>query len=372
VLDRTPTTRLSLPANADALSLATDTATVTVTLTQVVSISFQPQPPYRPPEPGLVLRNGSRLAARIDVTADANVTVATDLFGRISLPLDDVAALVFSTDSGAEAASGAAAPEPPMLRLVNGTSVAGPLRWISPTAVAVDSPVLGLVEVPRDRVRACVLAKAGAAPLHAPATAPAWTPLAAELRFMNGDLLTGRLVAVDDREATVEAPWLGARRLPKSAVERVRFSGGAVVPLGALKPAEVKTVPFFSTIRPPRWGASLTGGPLRIGRRSYLDGWGVESRTEIAYDLAGQYAFFHCDVGLDEEVGDGGSVEFSIELDGRTAWRSGPLTGAMPPLRVRLPLAGAKSLRLIADFDRDAHVLDHADWAEPLLIRLPP
>ena len=356
---RVLTGRVVLAPGADALAVCTGTDTQTVKVAEVLSVEFQPEGPYRPPDPGVVLRDGTRLAGRIGVTKGDTVAVRTDLVGDVALSLERVAALVFNTPPADRAPDARPAGEvaAPGVLLANRSFVPGPLRWVNATALAVDSPVLGLVEVPRERVLTCLVG--------------AKTPSAAsgaEVRFANGDFLTARIAGVTARELALEAPWLGARTVPLTEVQRVRFLGGRVRPLTDLRPTQTKTVPFFDAIRPPRRDLSLEGGPLRIGRRTYVAGWGVEARTELTYALDGRYAFFRSDVGIDHEVGLAGSVEFLVELDGRAAWRSGEMTGAMEAKRVHLKVAGAKVLRLIVDFGSNANVLAHADWGEPVLV----
>jgi putative membrane-bound dehydrogenase-like protein len=72
------------------------------------------------------------------------------------------------------------------------------------------------------------------------------------------------------------------------------------------------------------WGAvnvgmNTDGGPLSIGGKVYVEGIGTHAASEIAYDLPGDFARFHCTAGID----DGGSgqrgghpdVEFQVFVD---------------------------------------------------------
>jgi len=352
---RVRTGRLADATDTGTLRLTTSDGAVTIGTAEVLVLTLRPEAPYRPPDPGVVLRCGDRLAGRVGVTDAGRVTVHTALVGEVTLRLDDVSALVFAPPSGDEADGR----EAPGVVLANGSYVAGPLRWLNATSLAIDSTVLGLVEVARRRVRRCVLAPVARRPA---------AERRAEVRLTNGDVLTGRLVHLGARRVVLETPWLGRRPIPTDRVQRVRFLGGRVTPLTDVKPVETKAVPFFDSVRSPRLGTSVGGRPMRIGRRSYVTGWGVQSRTELTFRLDGRYDALRADVGIDEEVGSGGSVVFLVELDGKVAYRSEQITGAMEAVPIRVKVSGAKVMRLIVEFADDAHVRDHADWAEPVLI----
>ena len=346
---------VSLAAGADAFQVRTAGRTSSVKVADVLAVVLRPMPPFRPPDPGVVLQTGDRLTGRIGVMTGNRIEVETALFGTIRFTVDQLAALHFTSPPDARRRR----IMPPGALLADGSFVAGPLRWLTPETMALESEVMGLAEVPRRRVRSYAVA---------PVERGGGRDPRVEVRCINGDLVSGTLVSLGPAGPVIEAPWIGRRTVPNDRVQRLRFLGGPVVPLTDLEPAEKKTVPFFDAIRPPVRGRSLDARPLRIGDRRYVTGWGVEPRTELTFRLDGTYRWFHVDVGIDEEVGDHGNVAFRIELDGRVAYRSGPVTGAMQAQPVHLNVARAKVMRLIVDFGADAHLLDHADWAEPILI----
>jgi hypothetical protein len=69
-------------------------------------------------------------------------------------------------------------------------------------------------------------------------------------------------------------------------------------------------------------------------------------------------------VGLDDEVGNSGSVTFSVVADGVAVYTSPVLTGASAPLPVDVDVAGARVVDLVVGDSGDGNGLDHADWAD--------
>jgi glucose/arabinose dehydrogenase len=106
------------------------------------------------------------------------------------------------------------------------------------------------------------------------------------------------------------------------------------------------------------------GHPLTIGGVSYIKGLGVHAYSEIRYQLDGICTVFSAVVGVDDEVGDSGSVVFALYGDGTQIFGSGVLTGSAQGLPVSLPLYGVNELALIVTDAGDGPAFDHADWAD--------
>lgn len=104
------------------------------------------------------------------------------------------------------------------------------------------------------------------------------------------------------------------------------------------------------------------GGMLRIGSTSYNTGLGVHATSRITYSLNGNYNRFTSDLGIDEEVGNNGSVVFEIYLDGSLAFASPILRGTDQPLNVQLNVSGVNEMVLVVSDAGDGSEFDHADW----------
>lgn len=102
------------------------------------------------------------------------------------------------------------------------------------------------------------------------------------------------------------------------------------------------------------------GRPLSIGDAGFEKGLGVhaDSAVTVALDQCKQFSAV---VGVDDEVGDGGSVSFSVEADGEPVWVHPIATGRDAGQAVTLDVTGVGKLRLVVD-DLANKGNDHADW----------
>jgi beta-galactosidase len=113
--------------------------------------------------------------------------------------------------------------------------------------------------------------------------------------------------------------------------------------------------------------AAGDGKPLTIGGTSYARGLGVHADSAVAVHLGKRCASFTAAVGVDDEVGAGGSVVFEAWADGTRVWTSPRLTGADGPVEVNVPLDDVTRLELRVTDAGDGNALDHADWAAAVL-----
>lgn len=105
------------------------------------------------------------------------------------------------------------------------------------------------------------------------------------------------------------------------------------------------------------------GKPLTINGTTYTKGLGVHAASEAVYTLSGNCSTFTAQVGIDDEVGNNGSVVFQIFADGKQIYDSGILTGADAAKSVNLPVTGVNELRLVTNAGTNNYY-DHADWAD--------
>ncbi|MCB2378412.1 PQQ-dependent sugar dehydrogenase [Hymenobacter sp. BT635] len=101
---------------------------------------------------------------------------------------------------------------------------------------------------------------------------------------------------------------------------------------------------------------------------TYAKGLGVHAASNITYSLKGAYSRFLSDLGVDDEVGNNGSVVFQVYLDGTLAYESSRLTGSSATARLDLNVSGKNELRLVVTNAGDDNSYDHADWAGARLL----
>jgi hypothetical protein len=109
------------------------------------------------------------------------------------------------------------------------------------------------------------------------------------------------------------------------------------------------------------------GGPITLNGAYYPKGLGTHAASELRFALNGQFAFFSSDVGVDDEVGNSGSVVFQVWVDGAKMYDSGAMTGSSTTRNVSVDLAGKNELRLIVTDGGNGNTDDHADWGNALL-----
>lgn len=114
--------------------------------------------------------------------------------------------------------------------------------------------------------------------------------------------------------------------------------------------------------------AAGDGRTITIGRTQYNKGLGVHARSEVVYDLGGLFETFISDVGIDDEVGNRGSVIFQVWGDDSKLWESELIRGTTAPQTAIVDVTGVHILKLVVTDGRDGNAYDHADWAGARLI----
>jgi len=84
-------------------------------------------------------------------------------------------------------------------------------------------------------------------------------------------------------------------------------------------------------------------------------------------ELDGRCSLFLADVGLDEEVGDRGSVVFEVWGDGERLAVSGIVRGPQVAVPIAADLEGVGRMTLVVRPGGDGNAFDHADWGDARL-----
>ncbi|MBL8211862.1 MAG: NPCBM/NEW2 domain-containing protein, partial [Bryobacterales bacterium] len=106
------------------------------------------------------------------------------------------------------------------------------------------------------------------------------------------------------------------------------------------------------------------GQPILLNGVTYAKGLGVHAASDVRFPLGGTCSTFQAAIGLDDEVGAGGSVNFQVWADGAQLFGSTLMTGASATALVNVDISGRNELRLVVTDGGDNIGLDHADWAE--------
>ncbi|MFJ1970212.1 beta-galactosidase [Streptomyces sp. NPDC087903] len=109
--------------------------------------------------------------------------------------------------------------------------------------------------------------------------------------------------------------------------------------------------------------AAGDGQPITLGGTEYAKGLGVHAQSQVRVYLGGGCTRLTATAGVDDEVGDGGSVSFQVIADGRTLLTTPVLDGSDSGTAIDLDVTGARWLDLLVDGGGDVSG-DHADWAD--------
>jgi alpha-galactosidase len=113
---------------------------------------------------------------------------------------------------------------------------------------------------------------------------------------------------------------------------------------------------------------SVDRHPLAIDGKRFEHGLGTHANSVFRLALGGKGERFTASVGVDDEVGKQGSIEFQVTGDGKTLWESGVLHGGDPAKEVSVALDGVKLLILTVGDAGDGISYDHADWADARIV----
>lgn len=113
----------------------------------------------------------------------------------------------------------------------------------------------------------------------------------------------------------------------------------------------------------PQKDKSVDGNPLRIAGRSFDRGLGTHADSALYVKLAGGSTRFTALVGLDDEAGRFGTVQFRILADGEEIFKTDTMKAGQPAREVDVDVTGVDLLVLLVNGGSDGINYDHADWA---------
>ena len=156
----------------------------------------------------------------------------------------------------------------------------------------------------------------------------------------------------------------------EQGVDLAEFEGGYELPITYLSdlPWVSATIDTGSIQRDLSFGGNVLGLNNNPWGAGYPKGIGTSSNSTIVYDLAGDYVRFQSSIGIDDEVGNSGSVTFQVLADGALVYSSGVVTGASTHQYIDVDVTGVNELQLVVGDARNGTANDHANWANARLI----
>jgi hypothetical protein len=213
-------------------------------------------------------------------------------------------------------------------------------------------------QIHRDKVLGVRLAGASAA-REAPVASVVCT---------DGTSLPAASFAMDAAAATARTP-AGEVSIAAEQLAAVRFLSSRVTELSDLTPVKVREQGLLDKTFPHRVGRSVSGGPLRLGGKTYSSGLGLHSYCELTYKVEG-YSMLVAQAGIDDSVRPHGLATLSVLGDGKPLCETMVLSGKTPPGALRVDVSGVKELTLRVDFGADNQdVADHVNLAPARLLK---
>jgi hypothetical protein len=109
---------------------------------------------------------------------------------------------------------------------------------------------------------------------------------------------------------------------------------------------------------------SAGGTPLTIDGTVYNKGLGVNADSDLQFSLNGDYKTFSSEIGIDDESGGQGAVDFEVLADGKLIYNSGMVLGGQAATPISLNVSGVKTLDLVVVNAQDGIDYDNADWVD--------
>jgi alpha-galactosidase len=145
------------------------------------------------------------------------------------------------------------------------------------------------------------------------------------------------------------------------------LAGCAATQAGELKVEQLDLQGMEQGWAEPQVNRSVDGHPIFLDGKRYDRGLGTHAQSVLRLGVEGEAERLTAIVGVDDEVGEKGSVVFKVMGDKRVLWESGVMKGGGASKPLDVPLAGVKKLTLIVEDAGDGMNYDHADWAEPTI-----
>ncbi len=113
--------------------------------------------------------------------------------------------------------------------------------------------------------------------------------------------------------------------------------------------------------------AAGDGKPLSLRGVVYPKGLGGHAASDVRYAMNGGCTSFTTKVGVDDETGASGSVDFQVFADGTKLADSGVVTPASATQTLTVDVTGRTTLQLVITDGGNGIAYDHGDWADAKL-----
>ncbi|MGC8539384.1 MAG: NPCBM/NEW2 domain-containing protein [Phycisphaerae bacterium] len=273
-----------------------------------------------PPPWWLHLRTGAVLAGNPVGTSGGIIAFDSLVFGKISVPVDDVAGLTRRRNT-------------PMLhgiahdhlQFINGDQLSGAMLQVLPQAVQWKS-TLGTISIPLVRIATINLAKTLAPSIYRGPRVG--------ITFSDGTMVTASAVAWRGTTLVLTVPSLAAIRCGVGMIQRIDILGGNLTWLTDLAPQKYVQTPYVGTPWPLVKNANCVLRRLKVNGRVFRHGLGTHVAARLIYNLADKYSKLTFIPAMDQSSRPWGACKVVVQADGKTVYTSGILRSGelLPPV----------------------------------------
>ena len=216
------------------------------------------------------------------------------------------------------------------------------------------------------------------------------------MKLIDGTVLRGRQLTMDNLTFRVEAGWGGSLQIPVSNVQSIDFSSGRLHYLSDLEPINEQYLgldpagkewgQLFDEDRTTRTGLSSqwrmsrdrfpNSGrpPLTLRGQRYQKGLCIFPSAKIEYALDGNYSSLKAIVGVDDDVAFNQQkgapdtvVELKVLADGEQVFRR-LIAAREEQVMLDLNLSNVNTLSIVVDFGDGSSMCDYLDLADARLV----
>lgn len=284
------------------------------------------------------------------------------ILGTLKLPLKRFASLT-RVRGGEALAAGAGSSTEDVISLTNGDVLRGIVADIGAASVSIQSAAGAVTNAPLDTIGAVRFASVGTASAGEGPPARVF-----RITLEDGTVLSATHIGMAAGTSAMTLGGAEAGAVAMSAVVAIEQLDGPVVWLSSLVPTRAEQSPWLGMSLPARADASVVGGPLRFGDRTFAHGWGVHARSVLVFAIDPSYRRFRTAYAIDgaENYAD---LTVRIRVDGqvvheRTHFRAGELAPV-----VTVDVEGHKELTLEVDYGDTGDVQGRLNWIESAFLR---
>ncbi len=321
----------------DALTISPETSpTVKVDIANLQRVTWRE--PADGFVPGVVLQNGTRLK-----------TSAAE-----GIPTSEIAWIIYRAITAAEARAIPGGKTGALLP--GGDFFEGTVRSADLNSAKIVSPIFGPRSFKRGDLLAAILA-----PVRPAASA-------FEVHTVSGEVLLGDHLAFTPGGATLTVAGKPVI-IPAADLAEIRAGPGRAQALATMRMARAEVARGLPQGRGFSIDALPDGGALQVGPERFDHGLASFSGCAATWEIPPNLAEFAGRIGVASTTPPNVRLTFSVLADGRSVFRSPPMTAADPPQSIRASLGSARTVTLRVETQFPSGAVGIGIWVEPTLLR---